>query len=55
MSISSIAPPPPLPPPPPVAAKAPDVNADRNDSRTAPPPVQAALPPGQGSRINIIA
>ena len=54
MSISSVTAPPPAPPQP-VDAKAPTVKADQDDSRTAPPPVQAALPPGQGTRVNIIA
>jgi hypothetical protein len=54
MSISSVSAPPPVAPPPPVQTKPPEVNDD-NDSRNAPPPVQAALPPGQGTRVNIIA
>ena len=27
---------------------------DRDDSRTAPPPPRAALPPGQGTRIDLL-
>ncbi len=66
MSISSIPPSPPTPitSPDTSAPKAPDVkapdvkapdvkaDADANDAGAAPPPVQAALPPGQGTRIN---
>lgn len=61
MSISSIPPSRPIP----ItsadtsAPKAPDVkppdvkaDADANDAGAAAPPVQAALPPGQGTRIN---
>ena len=54
-SISSIAALPPVSPPdgslPP---KTPDPQADDNsdDTDAAQPPVQAALPPGQGTRIN---
>jgi hypothetical protein len=54
MSISSVSAPPPVAPPPPVQTKPAKVNDD-NDSRNATPPVQAALPPGQGTRVNIIA
>jgi hypothetical protein len=54
MSISSVSASPPVAPPPPVQPKPPEVN-DENDSRNASPPVQAALPPGQGTRVNIIA
>ena len=28
--------------------------ADRDDSRVAPPPPRAALPPGQGTRIDLL-
>jgi hypothetical protein len=56
MSISSI----PASPPTPItytdtsAPKAPAVQADgdANDAGAAQPPVQAPLPPGQGTRIN---
>jgi hypothetical protein len=56
MSISSI----PASPPTPItytdtsAPKAPTVQADgdANDAGAAQPPVQAPLPPGQGTRIN---
>jgi len=27
---------------------------DKDDSRTAPPPPRAALPPGQGTRIDLL-
>ncbi|MBC7576721.1 hypothetical protein [Tardiphaga sp.] len=37
---------------PPAVKKAED---DRNDSRVAPPPPRAALPPGQGARIDQLA
>ena len=53
MSISSIAPSP--PPAPPQRSEPKPPAANDNDSRTATPPVQAALPPGQGTRVNIIA
>jgi hypothetical protein len=56
MSISSVtAAPPPPPPLQPVEAKKPDVQPDQNDSRNAAPPAQAPLPPGQGTRVNVIA
>lgn len=29
-------------------------DTDRDDSRTAPPPPRAALPPGQGTRIDLL-
>jgi hypothetical protein len=35
--------------------KADDRKDDQNDSRVAPPPPRAALPPGQGIRIDQIA
>jgi hypothetical protein len=56
MSISSIPPsrPTPITSPDTSAPKAPDVkaDADANDAGAAAPPIQAALPPGQGTRIN---
>jgi len=55
MSISSVGAPPPTVPPRPVEAQPPAVKPDQDDYRTAPPPPQAALPPGQGTRVNIIA
>jgi len=55
MSISSVTPPPMAPQQQPVEAKAPYVKANQEDSRSAPPPVQAPLPPGQGTRVNMIA
>jgi hypothetical protein len=54
MSISAVAAPTPLRPPEPIAPKPPEVKA-ADDARASQPPVQAALPPGQGTRINQIA
>jgi hypothetical protein len=54
MNISSIAPSTPVNPPDPSASKTPDVQPD-DDASAAQPPVQAALPPGQGTRIDQIA
>jgi hypothetical protein len=53
MSISSIPASAPVTPPT-TTPKAPDVQADKdaNDAAAAQPPVQAALPPGQGTRVN---
>jgi hypothetical protein len=55
MSVSSIATPPvaPPPPPPPIQVKAPDPTPQDDSSNTPPP--QPPLPPGQGTRVNIIA
>jgi len=57
MNISSIAASTPVTPPDPVTSKTPDPQNDNdtNDAGAAQPPVQAALPPGQGTRINQIA
>jgi hypothetical protein len=57
MNISSISASTPVTPPDPVASKTPDqqTNDDANDAGATQPPVQAALPPGQGTRINQIA
>ncbi len=64
MSISSVAPslvakaPEPLHPkePEPLHPKAPDPKADNDaDARTQQPAVRAALPPGQGQRIDQLA
>ena len=57
MNISSIAASTPVTPPDPVASKTPDpqTDDDANDAGAAQPPVQAALPPGQGTRINQFA
>ncbi len=54
MSISSIPASAPVTPPYTTTPKAPDVQADKdaNDANAAQPPVQAALPPGQGTRVN---
>jgi hypothetical protein len=54
MNISSIPAPAPVTPPATSAPQAPDVqaNGDATDAGAAQPPVQAALPPGQGTRIN---
>jgi hypothetical protein len=59
MSVSAIATSAPITTSPPVtasdssAAKTPDAQND-NDATEAPPPVVAALPPGQGTRIDQI-
>ncbi len=57
MNISSIAASTPVNPPNPSASNATDVqpNDDASDAGAAQPPVQAALPPGQGTRIDQIA
>jgi hypothetical protein len=57
MNISSISASTPVTPPDPVASKTPDqqTDDDANDAGATQPPVQAALPPGQGTRINQIA
>jgi hypothetical protein len=57
MSISSIAPSAPVNPPAASQPKAPDVkiDGDANDAGASQPTVLAALPPGQGTRINQIA
>jgi hypothetical protein len=56
MSISSIpaSTPAPINYPDPSTTKTPDVkpDGDANDAGAAQPPVQAALPPGQGTRVN---
>ena len=56
-SISSIPPSVPVKAPEASEPKGPDVkiDGDGDDSRTSSPPVQAALPPGQGTRIDQIA
>jgi hypothetical protein len=54
MSISSVKAPP-VAPLPPIQVKVPDPKADQDDSRTVSPPPPPPLPPGQGSRVNIIA
>jgi hypothetical protein len=60
MSISSIAPSAPLKPPEasepkPPEVKPPEVKVEAGVSRTAQPTVLAALPPGQGTRVNQLA
>ena len=57
MNISSISASTPVTPPDPVASKTPDQQTadDANDAGATQPPAQAALPPGQGTRINQIA
>jgi hypothetical protein len=59
MDISSIAAPTPVKTPETSASKAPEVKADSGAEEAraaaAQPPVLAALPPGQGTRINQIA
>ena len=54
MNVSSIPASPPVTPPYTTPPKAPDVQAnnDANDAGAAQPPVQAPLPPGQGTRVN---
>ncbi|MGO8909510.1 MAG: hypothetical protein ACLQDM_09345 [Bradyrhizobium sp.] len=54
MSISSIPASLPVTPPDTSAPQAPGVQADgdANDAGAAQPPVQAALPPGQGTRVD---
>jgi hypothetical protein len=54
MSISAIAAPNPLRPPEPIEPRPPEAKAAK-DSRASQPIVPAALPPGQGTRINQIA
>jgi hypothetical protein len=56
MSVSSVSSAPPVTRVTPVEAKPPEPKKnDDNDSRTAPPPPRAALPPGQGTRIDQLA
>ncbi|MDB5636610.1 MAG: hypothetical protein JWP51_1518 [Bradyrhizobium sp.] len=50
-SISSVSAAPPVKPPDAGAPKAPDVQPDA-DANASQPVVQAALPPGQGTRVN---
>lgn len=54
MNVSSIPASAPVTPPDTSAPKAPNAQADgdANDAGAAQPPVQAALPPGQGTRVN---
>jgi hypothetical protein len=54
MNVSAVSPSIPLKPPESSVLKPPEVKLDRDD-RTPPPPVRAALPPGQGTRIDQIA
>ena len=57
MNVSSIPASPPATPPATSTPKPPAAqnDGDANDAAAAQPPVQAALPPGQGTRINQIA
>jgi hypothetical protein len=56
MSVSSIAAPVPVNPPEASAPKVAEVKTDKTDnSRAVQPPVQAALPPGQGTRVDQLA
>jgi hypothetical protein len=56
MSVSSVSSAPPVAEVKPIETKPPEPKKnDDNDSRTAPPPPRAALPPGQGTRIDQIA
>lgn len=52
MSVSAVSPSTPLKPPEASVLKPPEVKVD---DRTPPPPVRAALPPGQGTRIDQLA
>jgi hypothetical protein len=54
MSISSISASTPVNPPVTSTPQTPNVqtDSDANDAGAAQPPVQAALPPGQGTRVN---
>lgn len=54
MSISAVATSAPIKPPEASVLKPPEVKVDRDD-RTPPPAVRAALPPGQGTRIDQLA
>ena len=54
MSVSAVSASVPMKPPEASAIKPPEVKVDR-DNRTPPPPVRAALPPGQGTRIDQLA
>jgi hypothetical protein len=56
MSVSSVSSAPPVAEVKQIEAKPPEPKKnDDNDSRTAPPPPRAALPPGQGTRIDQLA
>ncbi|MFH1339623.1 MAG: hypothetical protein ABIL01_00200 [Pseudomonadota bacterium] len=55
MSISAVSPSTPIKPPEASVLKPPEVKVDRDDRLPPPPPVRAALPPGQGTRIDQIA
>jgi hypothetical protein len=55
MSVSAVSPTVPIRPPEPIEPKPLQVKADRDDTRAQRPPVVAALPPGQGTRINQLA
>ena len=54
MSVSAVAAPTPLRPPEPTPPKPPEPK-DADDTRASRPPVVAALPPGQGTRVDQIA
>jgi hypothetical protein len=54
MSVSSVTAPAPVSTPQPSAPKAPDANAAADDASAPQPTVLAALPPGQGTRIDQI-
>ena len=55
MSISAVSPSIPVKPPESSPPKPPEVKADGDGTRTPQPTVLAALPPGQGTRINQLA
>ena len=55
MSISAVSTAVPMKPPEASVLKPPEVKADGDGTRTPQPTVLAALPPGQGTRINQLA
>jgi hypothetical protein len=56
MSVSSVSSAPPVSAVKPIEAKPPEPKKnDDTDTRNAPPPPRAALPPGQGTRIDQLA
>lgn len=55
MSVSAVGASIPMKPPEASVLKPPEVKLDRDDRTPPPPPVRAALPPGQGTRIDQLA
>jgi hypothetical protein len=55
MNISAVTAPAPLRPPEASEPKPPAVNTDNDGTRTPRPTILAALPPGQGTRVNQLA